>query len=208
MLAKTTQDTLDFSQLWRLNSELKATSVWLERVEKDPPGEQLPSKVLLGEADPPSPCVFKVFQGRTVCDELPTSALFYRVYSEAFFDVLEREHLTGWSSYAVEVRGLPRKYADAHYRGLIVKGRCGPIDETQFRSATKLAIPPYVRPTPIFVGTYFDPNSWDGSDIFTAQGSAALTLTHRAKQALERARLRGVGFERLNNESHPDLSGY
>jgi hypothetical protein len=37
-------------------------------------------------------------------------------------------------------------------------------------------------------GRYFDPETWDGSDIFSPEGTAHLIVTESAKLALEEAR--------------------
>ena len=113
---------------------------------------------------------------------------------------LLREHaFTGWATYPVTVAA---KSGDLHpdYFGLAITGRCGPIDLA--RSAVALVEYPGGW-VPHFEGHYFDPDSWDGSDLFMERPDALghLTMsrlcTDRVRHALERAKIRGLRFTAL-----------
>ena len=106
--------------------------------------------------------------------------------SPRFVAALRYAGCTGWSTYPVEIVGGEAP----GFAGLAVTGRCGPIDaDTYGRDA---ADPPWR------VGIGFDPASWDGSDVFAPYPRTKTLLSDRARKALEVARLKNVGFERLS----------
>lgn len=47
-------------------------------------------------------------------------------------------------------------------------------------------------------GLCFPPESWDGSDIFTAEGYAGIFAVEAVKEALEGAGVTNVDFRRLS----------
>ena len=56
------------------------------------------------------------------------------------------------------------------YVGLSIRGRCGPIDDSLSERVPK-QYPGGVFP--VLKGMYFDPATWDGSDVFTVKGRAS-----------------------------------
>jgi hypothetical protein len=85
------------------------------------------------------------------------------------------------------------------YYGFLVRGRCGPIDDS------KRVEVPTICPGGIFphwIGLYFDPDTWDGSDIFLPGiYGAMIIVTEDVKLALERARIKNLAFIRLTEYS-------
>jgi hypothetical protein len=114
-------------------------------------------------------------------------------------ELFQKHGFTGWTTYPVSVAA---KSGEIHtdYHGLSITGRCGPIDLTQ--SAIGLTEYPGGW-APHFEGHYFVPGSWDGSDLFM-EGPDALGhvttsrfVTSTVRNALERAKVRGLMFTRL-----------
>jgi hypothetical protein len=118
--------------------------------------------------------------------------------ADAVLDVLRAGGATGWSTYPVIV--FDRKGGIlSGYSGLAVTGRCGPIDygRSHLVGADTLL--------PDYVGLYFDPDSWDGSDLFfTDRGRPFCTAS--VKEALERAGVRNLAFTPLPEVRTPQIA--
>ena len=80
---------------------------------------------------------FRRAYGRKLYDHVPTTALWFMLYSETFFSVMVANQLTGWKSYPVSL-STPKVEYLVGYRGLVVTGRCGPVLSELSRVATKL----------------------------------------------------------------------
>jgi hypothetical protein len=113
------------------------------------------------------------------------------IVSDAVVQLLRSHGFTGWSLYEVSVRDKQGQLIPG-YSGLAITGRCGKIDYT------RTVVVPRIRPAGIFPigkGLLFDPESWDGSDLFMPAGNVGHKLmVDRVKKAFERAKIRNVSF--------------
>ena len=149
-----------------------------------------------GEVRPTQSTVFVHHVGSRPCDLVSTSEFRPLLFSERFFDVLETHGFTGWSKIPVEVYGKGKVHLPG-YSGLAVTGRCGPIDNS--RSVPRVCPPPVPagRTAKMYCGLYFDPASWDGSDIFMPKGWLMIVVTDPVRRALEQANLTNIAYEAL-----------
>jgi hypothetical protein len=118
--------------------------------------------------------------------------------SEKFIDTLLDERITGWATYDV------RLYDSAGielpgYHGLSILGRAGAIDRTRAQIVIDPPATEHGRPTYVERGLYFEPTTWDGSDMFLPQGTSVVCVTDRAKGAIQRRRLTNIFFTRLTD---------
>lgn len=104
-------------------------------------------------------------------------------------ELLSAGEFSGWQTYPVEVFG--RDGIQFHgYQGLAVHGRCGAIDSA--RSV------PFDKAMPAgtftwFRGLYFDPSTWDGSDIFMpAEAVGWIFVVESVRNALIASRVKNV----------------
>jgi hypothetical protein len=151
-----------------------------------------------GEHVPSKPIEFVHDEGRKPQDMVGTTDGRPVLVSQRLIDVLRDHGFSGWRTFPVrltledgtELRG---------YHGFSVTGRCGPIDDS-LSDQVMLAPPvPGGEPAPGLRGLCFTPGSWDGSDIFTsAAGGAMIFVVERVKDALERAGITNVAFQRLS----------
>ena len=89
------------------------------------------------------------------------------------------------------LEGLPVK----GYRGLVITGRCGVLDEKRGR---ELRERPGDEKRGYRVYPWFDPNSWDGNDIFAPEGTAFWLVTRKVKETIESAKLTNVKIRPLS----------
>lgn len=148
---------------------------------------------LRAESVPPTPIKFRREVGRRVTDLMNGSAVAYRLLSPRAVQVLGDAGLTGWKTYPVVIEPEGLHGATDGYVGLSVDGRCGPVRREMARTETRIS--PAGHPYMAAVGLFFDPSSWDGSDVFVPTNTGHLMVTRRFVTAVTRARLSNFAFE-------------
>ncbi len=117
------------------------------------------------------------------------------IVSDSLIQLLRSHGFTGWSLYEVSVHDKQGQLLPG-YSGLAITGRCGKID---YSRTIKV---PRIRPAGIFPvgkGLFFDPESWDGSDLFMpAEHVGYKFMVGEVKKAFERAKIRNVHFTPLD----------
>ena len=117
------------------------------------------------------------------------------IVSEFVVQLLRSHGFTGWSLYDVSVQDK-QGHLIPGYSGLAITGRCGKIDYT------RTVVVPRVYPAGIFPigkGLLFDPESWDGSDLFMPADNVGYKfMVDDVKKAFERAKIRNVSFTPLD----------
>jgi hypothetical protein len=153
-------------------------------VRLDPSDYNLPFEELArGEIQPAEPVQFKPVEGRKPTDFVGTTLGTLFVVSGAFVDTLRKNGFTGWSTFPVVIS--PKKGVELRgYTGLAVTGRCGAIDESLSQPIRLEPFAPGGETTDGLRGMYFDPSSWDGSDIFTPAGTSFVCVAPSVRQAL------------------------
>jgi hypothetical protein len=152
--------------------------------------------LLRGEWKPTKPIVVKRHMGRALpSDAIWTSHAVPLILGEKAWHVLERGGFSGWSSYAVRVFDKDGAQIEG-YKGLVVTGRCGPIDNSRSVLVDK-QMPGGVFP--VYKGVYFAEDSWDGTDIFCPSNVCGLIFVSRpVRDAFTRAKIRNLNFKPLS----------
>jgi hypothetical protein len=142
-----------------------------------------------GEVTPSRPILVKHDRGATLYDVIWTTNAAPVIISDRAARLLEENQVSGWSTYEVDLRDRDGDVIDG-YSGLSVLGRCGPIRDDLSPSIE--AVYPGGR-TKRRLGWRFDPDTWDGSDIFVpSDGSAVKFVTDSVRGLLERAKVRNL----------------
>lgn len=196
----TSNGQLDFGQLYTLGSDLNRGALHFRPVHDI----DNPASLLRGDVRPRHLVEFRRYMGTKPQDIMGTTHAILLLVSERFVDVLLEERATGWGTYPVRIYdkiGLEL----SGYHGLTVTGRAGPIDRS--RSRIELVPPPVPQGKAMYteIGTYFDPATWDGSDIFVLEGTGVVCVVERIKLALEKRELTNLDFERMS-ERHGNIS--
>jgi hypothetical protein len=84
----------------------------------------------------------------------------------------------------IRLRSHARTREIEGYQGLSALGRCGPVHHD---AALLQPMAPGGEPVEGWRGLLFDPETWDGSDIFSPEGTAHLIVSQSVKHALEEA---------------------
>ena len=152
--------------------------------------------LLLGTVRPDIPIVFDRSSGRKVFDCVYTTFVTLVLVSNRVVDLFARNEFTGWSVYPVEIYGHKGERL-LGYHGLSVTGRAGPLDSSLSEPWMFPAPTPQGKPHKGLKGLYFQPETWDGSDIFCPEGTAYKVVTERVKKAIEQNEITNVYFRPL-----------
>lgn len=140
--------------------------------------------------------VFRHVSGSATYDLIGTGHAGLYLLSEKVFSVLEQNAFTGWANYTVEVYNRYGREVTG-YSGLVVTGRCGVLlNEKSDRVWREPRVPDGKR-YQAWMGLYFDPQAWDGSDVFSPDKTMHVIVNQAVKTALEEAGVTNIGIERL-----------
>jgi len=196
----TSSDRLHFGQLYALDSALERGAFHFTPVHDI----DSPAALLRGEVRPQQPVEFHWHMGGKPHDMMGTTHAILHIISKRFVDTLLDERATGWGTFPVRLYDRSGLELSGYY-GLVVTGRAGPIDRS--RSRIELVPPPVPTGKAMYteIGTYFDPVTWDGSDIFTLERTGVVCVVERIKLALEQRKLTNLTFDRMS-ERHGNIS--
>lgn len=147
---------------------------------------------VIGGRIPDHSLPFKVYVGRKSLDFMWTQHACVFLVSSRVVEAFRAEGVTGWKTYPVDLCGIQNERIEG-YHGFAVTGRCGPIDNSRCTPSIKMTPSGLVT---VWLGMHFDPDSWDGSDVFLPCGTAHVMMTEKVRRLIEGARL-------SNAELHP-----
>lgn len=182
---------MDFTTLYSMNGGSTYGALYVR--PRTPIVDDL--TLMKAEALPSEPVVFEYSGGGKPRDVIETEYPILELFSDRIVDVLQNKGFRGWTTYPVIIYGKKGELVEG-YHGFAVTGRCGPIDNSLSR---QIVVPPPVpqgQPGPGWQGLYFDPDSWDDSDIFTPQGGWVFVV-EAVRKALKRARVKNLYFRSL-----------
>jgi hypothetical protein len=117
------------------------------------------------------------------------------ILSDRAIGILRGGEFSGWLTYPVELLGKDGMPIP-NYHGLAVRGRCGPIEQSRSTKIDRI-YPGGIFP--VLKGMYFDPLTWDGSDVFMPSSNVGFILVvEKMKRAFETARIKNVEFTPLD----------
>ncbi len=148
--------------------------------------------------------VFKQHMGTRQYDFIASTYAILDMISDKFLNVLKENKFTGWDTYPVKI--LDKKgFEIKGYRGLIVPGKCGPINEDLSKEIIYTA--PSGEKLMEWKGLYFDPKTHDGSDFVVPEGTGYVIVKERVKTALEKAKITNIELIRLTEYIIPYREG-
>jgi len=150
-----------------------------------------------GEAHINKPIKATWFMGmEEPADIIRTGYIAPILVNERVLTLLRDIRASGWGTYEVQLFDK-RGERLAGYYGLSVHGRCGPID-TERSAKVYRRFPGGVFP--MWRGLYFDPEEWDGSEIFMPAGRSSWVLVvESVRDAFREAKVSNVRFENLRS---------
>ncbi len=185
--------TVDFNKLYSLEDEMLEGALSLAPADplEDPYG------LLAGRIRPANPLVIcEHLVGQRLYDLIGIGYGYLYCLSDRVIGALRKHAFTGWSTFPVQVRGLSGE-SPSGYHGFAVVGRAGPIDLNRSALVWRPPLLPGGARCQMRVGRYFDPVSWDGSDVFLSEGAGYIIVVEQVKEVLEAARVKNIAFQPL-----------
>lgn len=155
-----------------------------------------PFAVLRGDARFPTPLVCEQFLGHKPYDLIGMGYACLYLLSDRLLYTLRKEGVTGWTAHPVEVRRTDGEVIPG-YHVFVVTGRCGPIDDTRSEEVWRPPPTPTGQSYKAWLGLYFAPETWDGSDVFVPQHTGHIIVVERVRQILQEVRATNIEFDRL-----------
>lgn len=163
--------------------------------------------LMRGQAQPPAPIKLVGFMGGQVMDILWSSMVWIFCVSSRVVELLQANHVTGWSTYPVEVYGRKGEPLPGYY-GFAVTGSGCRRDRSRSQIFTKQAVPGG-KPFEVYKGLYFYEEDWDGSDFFIVRSFGGIVVTEKVQRLFKKAKIANVRFIPLPEvELDVDLDQY
>jgi hypothetical protein len=149
-----------------------------------------------GDAKPTVPLTVRWAMGAAQPGDIVwTTSILPVVMSQRVVDLLRAGGFTGWEAVPIELRNKAKRVVPSYYY-LSVHGRCGPIELDRSEKVDR------VFPGGVFAvrkGLYFDPLTWDSSDVFMSAGRFGWTfVVDSVKRAFEKEQVKNVMFRALD----------
>ena len=179
---------VDFSSFYRISGAGERNALHVRTTKDDNWKPLLPSldslsALVQGNVRVSSPLRFQWSAGESAYDQVTTELGRVHLLSDRIFECFAHHGFRGWSSFPILITGKDGLEISG-YRGLVITGRCGPIDSSRSVHVTQPPGVPGGRDREVAMGLFFDPATWDGSQIFTPNGGY-LFVTKEVKEAIE-----------------------
>jgi hypothetical protein len=149
----------------------------------------------LGEIDPPGELRFEHAGGWSFTDVLNATSGQLMLLSARVCEAMMP--FSGWRPLPAVVVGTDGSERRG-YVVLCVEGRSGPIDDALSERVTLPPPVPGAPGGPGLRGLYFEPGTWDGSDVFAPEGTTLTFMTQDVGRAIERLEPTNALIEQLS----------
>lgn len=129
---------------------------------------------------------FKIYKGQKPLDLIEYCEVHNFAISEKVKLLLERNNITGWTSYPIEIENVQRKYYGFQITG--IGGEITNRDEN--------------GDVPMFEPIEWKEKNWDGSDIFRLKSAGVKVCTEKVKRLFEENGITNIIF----NDDYSKLS--
>ena len=147
-----------------------------------------------GKSKTLEPIQFDAAQGFEFSDFLWTQLVTPVCVSEQVIKLLRDNHISGWSTYPVEVYDQDG-ILHSCYHGLAVTGAVCEADYSLSTVVTKPPPTPNGRSYDVYRGLYFKEDEWDGCDMFWVGG--VRVVVDSVRKIFEQSKVGNVSFTPL-----------
>lgn len=125
--------------------------------------------------------LFNVYKGTKALDLVAYCETVNFAISEKLKTILETHNIKGWSFYPIDIKNLESKYFGFH-----ITGKGGEVTNRDEDGNV-----------PMFKPVEWNEAKWDGSDIFSIEGTAIKVCTQKVKDILEKEKITNIEFRSL-----------
>lgn len=131
-------------------------------------------------------------EGGRPCDLIGTTSAFDLI-SSRIQEALTAEGIVGWKTCPVDLKDKKGMVIPG-YGSLATTGRCGPLINSRSPKVRRMNVP-QTQEINVWLGYYFDGESWDGSDMFRPEGTRMTIVTRRVKEVIEGIKATNIAFK-------------
>jgi hypothetical protein len=154
-------------------------------------------KLFRGELIVNTPFKFGYHFGAKIYDLVAIGFAGLYLLSDRVTNLLRDHQITGWKTYPAKLYDKKGNEFGG-YSIFSVTGRCGPIDRSKSEKFIKDPYVPGGGAANMLRGTYPDLSTWDGNDVFTANGGTAYTfVTKKVRDLLVKNKATNILMEKL-----------
>jgi hypothetical protein len=153
-------------------------------------------KLLRGELNVNMSFRFAYHFGTKVYDLVAIGWAGIYLLSDKVINLLREHQITGWITYSTILYDKKDKEIEG-YSLFSVTGRSGPIDWAKSEKFVKDPYVPGGGRADMLRGVYFDLDTWDGSDIFLADGTLYTFVTQKVRDLLVKNKVTNILLERV-----------
>jgi hypothetical protein len=153
-------------------------------------------KVFKGDAVIHTAPKFEYHFGKNLYDLVAIGYASLYLLSDKVTNLLQEHQITGWKTYPAILYDKQGKEIE-DYSIFSVTGRCGPIDWSKSKKFVKDPYVPGGSAADMLRGIYFDWDTWDGSDIFTAEGTLYTFVTQKIRDLLVKNKVTNILLNRI-----------
>ena len=136
------------------------------------------------------PVIFMHEDGNKLEDILITFYPSLYIISEKIKNIFERNNLTGWKTFPIEVLNKEGRKLIGYY-GMSITGKCGPVDNSKPEIVPYTRIP-YLSGEKAYKGYHVGLDKWDGSDFFVPEGVFAIIGSQKVADVFKANRIKGL----------------
>lgn len=118
--------------------------------------------------------------GKQITDFFWTDYVGVYCVSLRVIELLEKNQITGWTTYPVELWGKNQERIPDYF-GFAVTGKECRRDMTKGRIIQLAPFFPGAKPRAVYLGAYFVESDWDGSDFFWVNNFVNEVVTKRVR---------------------------
>ena len=137
---------------------------------------------MVDNRDNNTPYILQHNYGKNLYDIVSTGYAGLYLFSDKVINVLINNKITGWKTYPCILLDKNNKEVKG-YSIFSVMGKCGSIDLSKSATLEKIIVEGG-KPTKMLKGLYFDINTWDGSDVFSPEGTMFTFITRKVRNIL------------------------
>ncbi|MCH7399987.1 hypothetical protein MM236_18475 [Belliella sp. DSM 107340] len=142
------------------------------------------------------PIAFKHVSGKNYCDLMGSGWGILYLISDRMKHLLEKERLTGWKCFPIEIVDKNGKKIQEVYHGFSIVGRSGSIIYKKSDVIEKQLVPngPLSK---YYKGIHPEMETWDGSDFFLPKNHWGTMVTQKAKDIMVKNKLTNIMLQNL-----------
>jgi hypothetical protein len=182
---------MDYSKFYTKSIAHLSNAFWAVPVQQFDAYQLFKGKMELDE-----PIKFKPNIGKKIYDLIGSGYSGINLFSNKVINILKENNISGWKTYPCEIYDWDSNIIDG-YSIFSVTGRCSAIDYSKSEKIMIQPLSPKGKPVEGIRGLYFEPNSWDESDIFTPENSKFTIVTEKVKRLFENYNISNVTFKKL-----------